>query len=147
MGPAGVGMLRALRGWPTPAPILAAAAAVDFGVVTYMIVRRLHPPPPGSRAPPQVTRRMAAAVLGRDPGTARSVCVSAPPASSATVTAGQRAQVEPPGERTRKAALDLGASADTPVRRQGPGGRLPGPGDGHPLQVAGGAGTGSTVKA
>src|SRR5258707_15673715 len=58
-------MLRDLRGWPTPAPILAAAAALDFGVVTYMIVRRLHPPPPGSRAPPQVTRRMAAAVLGR----------------------------------------------------------------------------------
>src|SRR5260370_4578904 len=57
-------MLRDLRGWPTPAPILAAAAALDFGVVTYMIVRRLHPPPPGSRAPPQVTRRMAAAVLG-----------------------------------------------------------------------------------
>src|SRR5260221_9490818 len=56
-------MLRDLRGWPTPAPILAAAAALDFGVVTYMIVRRLHPPPPGSRAPPQVTRRMAAAVL------------------------------------------------------------------------------------
>src|SRR5258708_19734147 len=58
-------MLRDLRGWPTPAPILAAAAALDFGVVTYMIVRRLHPPPPGSRAPPQVTRRMAAAVLVR----------------------------------------------------------------------------------
>src|SRR5258708_37932644 len=56
-------MLRDLRGWPTPAPILAAAAALGFGVVTYMIVRRLHPPPPGSRAPPQVTRRMAAAVL------------------------------------------------------------------------------------
>src|SRR5260221_13232320 len=56
-------MLRYLRGWPPPAPILAAAAALDFGVVTYMIVRRLHPPPPGSRAPPQVTRRMAAAVL------------------------------------------------------------------------------------
>src|SRR5258708_36872867 len=57
-------MLRDLRGWPTPAPILAAAAALDFGVVTYMIVRRLDPPPPGSRAPPQVTRRMAAAGLG-----------------------------------------------------------------------------------
>src|SRR5258708_15868546 len=57
-------MLRDLRGWPTRAPILGAAAALDFGVVTYMIVRRLHPPPPGSRAPPQVTRRMAAAVLG-----------------------------------------------------------------------------------
>src|SRR5260221_658342 len=39
-------MLRDLRGWPTPAPILAAAAPLDFGVVTYMIVRRLHPPPP-----------------------------------------------------------------------------------------------------
>src|SRR5258708_36414825 len=90
---------------------------------------------------------MAAAVLGRDPGTARSVCVSAPPASSATVTAGQRAQVEPPGERTRKAALDLGASADTPVRRQGPGGSLPGPGAGHPLQGAGSHRPGATIRA
>src|SRR5258708_21970527 len=57
-------MLRGRRAWSTPAPILAEAAALDFGVVTYMIVRRLHPPPPGPRAPPQVTRRMAAAVLG-----------------------------------------------------------------------------------
>src|SRR5258708_28393788 len=89
---------------------------------------------------------MAAAVLGRDPGTARSVCVSAPPASSATVTAGQRAQVEPPGERTRKAALDLGASADTPVRRQGLGGSLPGPGAGHPLQGTGGHGPVPPIK-
>src|SRR5258708_27737891 len=60
-------MLRGRRAWSTPAPILAEAAALDFGVVTYMIVRRLHPPPPGPRAPPQVTRRMAAAVLGLSP--------------------------------------------------------------------------------
>ena len=36
--------------------------------------------------------------------------------------------------------LTLAASADTPVRNQGPGGSLPGPDAGHPLHGAGGAG-------
>jgi hypothetical protein len=53
------------------------------------------------------------------------VYVSAPPASSATVTAGQRVQVKLPGQRTREVTLDTGASADTPVRNQGPGPSLP----------------------
>ena len=71
------------------------------------------------------------------PGMARGVYVSAPPASSATVTAGRRAQVKVPGECTREVTLDTGASADTPVRDQGPGRSLPGPDAGHPLQGAG----------
>jgi hypothetical protein len=41
-----------------------------------------------------------------------------------------------PGERTREVTLDPGASADTPVRGQGPGGSLPGPDAGHPLRAA-----------
>jgi len=45
---------------------------------------------------------------------------------------------ESAGERTREVTLDPGASTDTPARRQGPGGSLPGPGAGHPLQPAGG---------
>src|SRR6266513_256778 len=53
------------------------------------------------------------------------VYVSAPPASSATVTAGQRVQVKLPGQRTREVTLDTGASTDTPVRNQGPGPSLP----------------------
>jgi hypothetical protein len=65
------------------------------------------------------------------------VYVSAPPASSVTVTAGQRTRVKVAGERTREVTLDPGASADTPVRNQGPGGSLPGPDAGHPLQGAG----------
>jgi hypothetical protein len=64
------------------------------------------------------------------------VYVSAPPASSATVAAGQRAQVKVPGQRTHEVALDTGVSADTPVRNQGPGRSLPGPNAGHPLQAA-----------
>ena len=65
--------------------------------------------------------------------------VSAPPASSVTVTAGQRAQAERPAERTREVTtLGAGASANTPVRRQGPGGSLPEPDAGHPLHGAGG---------
>ena len=43
-----------------------------------------------------------------------------------------------PGERTREAMLDPGASADTPVRNQGPGRSLPEPDAGHPLQRVGG---------
>jgi hypothetical protein len=54
-----------------------------------------------------------------DPGMACEVYVSAPPPSSATVTAGQRAQVIVPGRRTREVALDTGASANTPARSQG----------------------------
>jgi hypothetical protein len=54
-----------------------------------------------------------------------------------TVTAGQPAQVKQPGARTREVKLDPGASADTPVRNQGPGRSLPGPDAGHPLQAAG----------
>ena len=72
-----------------------------------------------------------------DPGMACEVYVSAPPASSMTVAAGQRAQQKVPGERTREVMLDPGASADTPVRNQGPGRSLPGPDAGHPLQGAG----------
>jgi hypothetical protein len=41
------------------------------------------------------------------------------------------------GGRTREVTLDPGASADIPVRRQGPGGSLPGPDAGHPLKGAG----------
>ena len=74
---------------------------------------------------------------GSDPGMACEVYVSAPPASSMTVTAGQRAQQKVPGERTREVMLDPGASAGTPVRNQGPGRSLPGPDAGHPLQATG----------
>jgi hypothetical protein len=43
-----------------------------------------------------------------------------------------------PGERTSaKSRLTLETSPDTPVRDQGPGGSLPGPDAGHPLQGAG----------
>ena len=45
------------------------------------------------------------------------VYVSAPLASSVTVTAGQRAHMKVPGERTREVTLDPGVSADTSVRR------------------------------
>ena len=65
------------------------------------------------------------------------VYVSAPPASSAAVTAGQRAQVKVPGQRTREVTLDTGVSTDTPVRNQGSGRSLPGADAGHPLQRAG----------
>jgi hypothetical protein len=47
-----------------------------------------------------------------------------------------------PGERTREVTLDPGASADTPARRQGPGGSLPRLDAGHPLQGAGRLATG-----
>jgi hypothetical protein len=77
---------------------------------------------------------------------ARWVYVSAPPASSVTVTTGQRAQVYVPGERTREVTLDPGASADTPVRNQGPGQSLPGPDAGHPLHSAGGHQAASSGK-
>jgi hypothetical protein len=66
--------------------------------------------------------------------------VPAPPASSVTVTAGQRAQVKAAGERTSEVTLDTRASTGTPVRSQGPGGSLPGPaklGTGHPVNQAG----------
>src|SRR5689334_8570566 len=43
--------------------------------------------------------------LGSDPGMACEVYVSAPPASSMTVTAGQRAQDKVPGERHAKSCL------------------------------------------
>jgi hypothetical protein len=76
------------------------------------------------------------------PGMACEVYVPAPPASSATIAAGQPAQVKLPGQRTREVALDTGASADTPVRNQGPGCSLPGPDAGHPLQGAGRLATG-----
>ena len=46
-------------------------------------------------------------------------------------------KVKVPGERTREVTLDPGASANTPVRSQGPGSSLPGPDAGHPLQGAG----------
>jgi hypothetical protein len=64
--------------------------------------------------------------------------VPAPPASSVTATAGQRAQAESARSfiASREVTLDPGASADTPVRRQGPGGSLPGPDASHPLQGA-----------
>ena len=68
---------------------------------------------------------------------ARLVYVSAPPASSVTGTAGQRAHVKVPAERTRESRLIPETSADTPVRSQGPGGSLPGPAAGHPLHGAG----------
>ena len=42
------------------------------------------------------------------------------------------------GQCTRKVTLDPVATADTPVRNQGPGRSLPGPDAGHPLQRAGG---------
>jgi hypothetical protein len=61
--------------------------------------------------------------------------MSAPPASSVTVTAGQLAQEKVPGGRTREVTLDPGASADTSVRSQGSGGSLPGSDACHPLQV------------
>jgi len=70
--------------------------------------------------------------LGADPGMACEVYVPAPPASRTAQT-----------EKTFKernfftAALDPGASADTPVRNQGPGRSLPGPDAGHPLHGAG----------
>jgi hypothetical protein len=59
------------------------------------------------------------AMVGLGPGMACEVYVSAPPASSATVTAGQRAQVKVPGQRTREVTLDTGASTDTPARTKG----------------------------
>jgi hypothetical protein len=74
---------------------------------------------------------------GSGPAMACEVYVSAPPASSMTVTAGRRAQEKVPGVRSREVMLDPGASADTPVRNQGPGRSLPGPDAGHPLQGAG----------
>src|SRR5437763_1616744 len=55
--------------------------------------------------------------LGSDPGMACEVYVSAPPASSMTVTAGQRAQEKAPGGRTREVMLDPGASANTPGQK------------------------------
>src|ERR1039458_2685567 len=45
---------------------------------------------------------------GSDPGMARGVYVSAPPASSVTVTVGQRAPHKVPTERTREVTLDTG---------------------------------------
>jgi hypothetical protein len=60
---------------------------------------------------------------------------------------GQPAQVEGAGQRTREVTLDPGASADTPVRNQGPGRSLPGPDAGHPLQGAGGHGAASSGQA
>ena len=54
-------------------------------------------------------------LTGRGTGRARvrgmacEVYVPAPPASSMTVTAGQRAQEKVPGERTREVMLDPGA--------------------------------------
>jgi hypothetical protein len=38
---------------------------------------------------------------------------------------------------SREVTLDPGVSTGTPIRRQGPGGSLPGPGAGHPLHGAG----------
>ena len=86
-----------------------------------------------------VTGNVQESWLGSVPGMARRVCVSAPPVSSVTVTAGQPAQGKVPGERTSRevTTLDTGASADTPVRNQGPGRSLPGPDAGHPLHGAG----------
>jgi hypothetical protein len=46
--------------------------------------------------------------LGSDPGMARGVYVSAPPASSVTVTVGQRVPHKVPAERTRQVTLDTG---------------------------------------
>jgi hypothetical protein len=43
--------------------------------------------------------------------------------------------VELPGERTREVTLDTGASAHTPVRRQGPGLSLPEPARAIPCKV------------
>jgi hypothetical protein len=57
---------------------------------------------------------------------ARSVYVSAPPASSVIVPAGQRAQVEVRAERTREVTLGPGASVNTPVRDQSQAGACPG---------------------
>ncbi len=63
----------------------------------------------------------------------------APPASSVTVPAGQRAQVESAWSTYHaKSRLIPETSAGTPVRNQGPGRSLPGPDAGHPLQPAGG---------
>jgi hypothetical protein len=76
---------------------------------------------------------------------ARWVYVSAPPASSVTVTAGQRAQVKVTGERTREVTLDPGATAGTPVRNQGPGRSLSGPDADHPLHGAGSPGDPGTA--
>ena len=64
------------------------------------------------------------------------VYVSAPPASSATVTAGQRVQVKLPGQRTREVTLDTGASTDTPSETKGQAQACP-TGAGHPLQAVG----------
>ena len=62
----------------------------------------------------------------------------APPASSVTVTAGQRAQAgRCPANVHAKSHLILETSADTPVRKQGPGRSLPGPDAGHPLHATG----------
>lgn len=43
----------------------------------------------------------------------------ASPASSATVTAGQHAQVKLPGQRSREVTLDRGVSTDIPDKNQG----------------------------
>ncbi len=59
--------------------------------------------------------------------------MSAPPASSVTVAAEYRAHAKVPGECTREVTLDAGASTDTPVSNQGPGGSLPGANAGYPL--------------
>ena len=68
--------------------------------------------------------------LGSAPEMARSAYVSAPPASSMTVTAGQRAQANRRVDAHAKSCLIPETSANTPARRQGPGGSLPGAGRG-----------------
>ena len=54
----------------------------------------------------------------------------APPASSMTVAAGQRAWVKVPVERTREVTLDPGDLMGHSGQKQGPGRSLPGPGRG-----------------
>jgi hypothetical protein len=63
--------------------------------------------------------------------------VPAPPVPSVTVTAPIERKEKVPGER-EVTGLTPEPYADTPVRRQGPGRNLPGPGAGHLLHGAGG---------
>jgi hypothetical protein len=86
--------------------------------------RRECPAEPGNAWRPTLKRLSAVAVLtgavdagqgcketwpGSDPGMTCEVYVSAPPASSMTGVAGQRAQEKVPGEHAREVMLDPGA--------------------------------------
>src|SRR5271165_6808547 len=79
-------------------------------------------------------RKLQESRLASDPEMARSVSGGAPPPSRGTRRSFQNRFAE---SIFGIHPLSVGASAPPPVRDQGPGGSLPGPDAGHPLQAAG----------